>query len=102
MSTATSNDFGKITSGDEIWSWEIQKLISIFSETVQDRVIKFLLMVDLSIGVCDWGLNKSAIISGRHRKWKKKSKFSKIIFQIKSYTTLLGLFLIVQNHCPHL
>ena len=48
MCTATSNDLGKITSGDEIWSWKIQKLISIFSETVKDRVIIFLLMIDLS------------------------------------------------------
>jgi hypothetical protein len=30
MSTATWNDFGKITFRDEIWSWEIQILISIF------------------------------------------------------------------------
>jgi hypothetical protein len=48
MCTATSNDLGKLTSGDEIWSWEIQKFISIFSETVKDRVIKFSLMIDLS------------------------------------------------------
>ena len=48
MCTETSNDLGKITSGDEIWSWEIQKMISIFSETVKDRVIKFSLMIDLS------------------------------------------------------
>jgi hypothetical protein len=48
MCTATSNNLGKITSSDEIWSWAIQKLISIFSETVKDRVIKFSLMIDLS------------------------------------------------------
>jgi hypothetical protein len=54
MSTAMSNDFGKITSGYEIWSWEFQNLISISSETVKDRVIKVSLMIDLSIGVCEW------------------------------------------------
>jgi hypothetical protein len=39
-----------------------------FLETVKDRVIKFSLMIDVSIGVCDWGLNKLAVTSGRHRK----------------------------------
>jgi hypothetical protein len=97
MSTVTWKVFGKIISGDEICSWEIQQLISIFSSTVKDRVIKFSLMKYLYWGV---RLGVEHVISGRHRKWKKKSKFSKIIFQIKAYTTLLGLF--VQNHWPHL
>jgi hypothetical protein len=50
---------------------------SIFSETVKDRVMKFSGMIDLSIGVCNWGINMSAVTSGRHRKWKKKPKFFK-------------------------
>jgi hypothetical protein len=44
---------------------------------VKDRVVKFSGMTDLSIGVADRGLNISSVTSGRHRKWKKKSKFSK-------------------------
>jgi hypothetical protein len=46
---------------------------------VKDRVMKFSGMIDLSIGVCDWGLSMSTVTSGRHRKWKKeigKFKFS--------------------------
>jgi hypothetical protein len=57
-------------------------------------------MIDLSIRVCDWGLNKSAVTSDRNRKWKKKLKFSTTIFEIKTYITLLGLFLIVQTIYP--
>jgi hypothetical protein len=42
MSNTTSNDFEKVTSGHEIWSLELKnKCISIFSETVKDRVMTF-------------------------------------------------------------
>ena len=74
---------------------------SISWETVKDRVMKFLGMIDFSIGVADMGLHISAITFGCHRKWKKKSKFSKVIFQIKTFTTLLGLFSSVQINWPH-
>jgi hypothetical protein len=70
---------------------------SIFSETVKDRVMPFSVMIDISIGVADRGLSISAITSGRHRKGKKKIKFSKLIFQIKTYITLLGLFQVIQT-----
>jgi hypothetical protein len=71
---------------------------SIFSETVKDKVMKFSGMIDLLIGICNWGLSMSTVTTGRHRKWKNKSKFSKIIFQIKTYTKLLGLFSSVKNN----
>ena len=58
-------------------------------------------MIDLSIWVCNCALSMSAVTSARHRKWKNKSKFLKIIFQIKTYTTLLGLFSSVRNNWPH-
>jgi hypothetical protein len=52
-------------------------------------------MIDFSFAVWDWGLSMSAVISCCHRKWKNKSKFSKLIIQIKTYSPLLGLFSIV-------
>jgi hypothetical protein len=78
-----------------------QLRITRHSKTVKDRVMEFSGMIDLSNGVADRGLNISAVTSGRHRKWKKKSKFSKLIFQIKTYTILSGLFSSVQNNWPH-
>ena len=74
---------------------------AVFSKTVKDRVMKFSGMIDLSIAVCDWGLSISTVTSGRHRKWKKKSEFSKLFFQIKTYTIWLSLFSNVQNSWPH-
>jgi hypothetical protein len=45
---------------------------------VKDRIMKFSGMIDLSIGVADRGLTISAITSGHHLKWKKKSEFLKV------------------------
>jgi hypothetical protein len=59
---------------------------------VKDRVMKSSGMIDLSIWVANRGLNILSITSGPDWKWKKNSKFSKLIFQIKTYITLLGLF----------
>ena len=79
---------------------EFKNCFSIFSEAVKDRVLIFSGMTDLSFRVVNRGFRRSAVISSRHRKGKKKSKFSKLIFQIKTYTTL-DLFWSVQNNRPH-
>jgi hypothetical protein len=71
---------------------KFKNCFSIFSEMVKDRAMQFSGMIDISIRVCKGGLLMSAVTSGRHRKWKKKSKFSKLIFQLKTCTKLLGLF----------
>ena len=70
--------------------------ISISSKMVKDRIMKVSGMIDLSIGVANRGLSILAVTSDPDRKWKKNSKFSKSIFQIKTYITLLGLFSSVQ------
>ena len=62
--------------------------------------MKFSGMIDLSIVVVDVGFSISAATSGSHRKCKKKSKFSKLIFQIKTHSTSLGLFSSVQTIDP--
>ena len=85
----------------EIWSWGIQNCFSIFPRTVKDRVMKFSENIDLWIEVCNYWLSMSAVTSGRHRKWKKKSKFTKLIFQIEFCTTLLDLISSVQYIWPH-
>jgi hypothetical protein len=51
---------------------KFKNCFSIFSETMKDRVMKFSVMIDLSIRVADRGLSILAITSGRHWKWKKK------------------------------
>ena len=80
---------------------KFKNCFSIFSGTVKDRVMKFSGMTDLSIMERSYWLTSSAVISVRHRKWIKKSKFSKLTFQIEIYTTLLSLFSIAENNWPH-
>jgi hypothetical protein len=60
-----------------------------FLKTVKDWDMKFSGIVDLSIVVCYRGRSISAVTSGRDRKWKKKSKISKLIIQIKTYTKFI-------------
>ena len=80
---------------------KFKKFISIFSEIVKDIVLIFLGMIDLLNGVADRGFSISSVTSGPHRKWKMKAKFSKLIFQIKTYTPLLSLFSSVEYNWPH-
>jgi hypothetical protein len=80
---------------------KFKNCFSIFSNMVKDRVMKFSGMINISIRVCKDELLMSAVTSGRHRKWKKKSKCSKLIFLLKTYTKLLGLFSRVIKNCPH-
>ena len=80
---------------------KFKNYFSIFSLTVKDRVLIFSGMTDLSIGVWNYWLTMLAVTSSCHWKWKKKSKCSKIIFQIKTYTTFLSWFPSVQNNWPH-
>jgi hypothetical protein len=57
-------------------------------------------MIDFSFRVVNRGSAGRPSFPVVTGKWKKKSKFSKLIFQIKTYTTL-GLFWSVQNNRPH-
>jgi hypothetical protein len=47
--------FDKVTSGDKIWIEKFKNCSSVFSESVKDRVMKFSVMIDLSIWVANRG-----------------------------------------------
>jgi hypothetical protein len=79
---------------------KLKNCFSLFSKTVKDRVMKFSGMIDISFWVCT-GLCVSTVTSGRHRKWKKKLKFLNSIFQIKSYTTIIGQLTSDKKNWPH-
>jgi hypothetical protein len=90
----------RVTSGYEIWKWEIQKLPFHYLRNIERYSYEIFSYDTSLIGAADRGLSISVITSSRHRKWKKKLKFSKLIFKIKTYTPLVGLFSNVQNNWP--
>jgi hypothetical protein len=86
-----------------VMRYGVEKLkycFSIFPKIMKGTVMKFSWIIEFSIVVWVRGMGMSAVTSGHHRKWKNKSEFSELIFQIKNYSILLGLFSNFQNSWP--